>query len=164
MSDELLDRARALLDGPKRYPQVPDFLLGPVYADRYLDHLVAIRFESLNSKDAMAMQLALRDAIIGELVSEVERLRIAELEAQRSDPVAFVSKEDGSITARKKLPLWTELYTAPPAPSVPDGWKPMPLEPTDEMIDAACDACPSYRAAMMQAYDAMLAAAPKVNR
>jgi len=52
---------------------------------------------------------------------------------------------------------------APPAPSVPDGWKLVPVEPTDEMIDAGCDASNAYRVDMDRSYQAMLAAAPEVK-
>ena len=52
---------------------------------------------------------------------------------------------------------------APPAPVVPDGWKLVPVEPTDEMINAGCDASNAYRVDMDRSYQAMLAAAPEVK-
>lgn len=33
-----------------------------------------------------------------------------------------------------------KLNTQPPAPVVPEGWKLVPVEPTDEMVEAALDA------------------------
>lgn len=77
----------------------------------------------------------------------------------------------------------TPLYTAPPAPacSVPDGWRLVPVEPTEEMIRGACLAQSSekyesyeswwddhssgvserIRSILVKDYHAMLAAAPK---
>lgn len=52
----------------------------------------------------------------------------------------------------------TPLYLAP-QPAVPEGWKLVPVEPTDEMIDAGADAIDGYRVDVMRAYEAMLAAA-----
>jgi hypothetical protein len=43
---------------------------------------------------------------------------------------------------------------------VPEGWKPMPANPTDEMIDAGADAINFYRVDVMRAYEAMVLAAP----
>lgn len=59
------------------------------------------------------------------------------------------------------LPVGTKLYAAPIPPAVPEGWKLVPIEPTQEMIKAAmeeytkdewrrCESC----------YADMLAAAP----
>ncbi len=50
------------------------------------------------------------------------------------------------------------LYTAQPAPAVPDGWKLVPVEPTEEMLRAAYRESGVYSA---KAYRAMLAAAPE---
>ena len=58
------------------------------------------------------------------------------------------------------LPVGTALYTAPPAPSVPDGWKLVPVEPTPEMMRSGANV-PLNKAARHNAvYRAMLAAAP----
>jgi len=48
--------------------------------------------------------------------------------------------------------------------AVPDGWKLVPVEPTDEMIDAGCDASSAFRVDIDRSYRAMLAAAPEVKR
>ena len=55
---------------------------------------------------------------------------------------------------------------AQPAPSVPEGWKLVPIEPTPGMIDAAeyvdwGDA--DVRGSCINAWDRMLAAAPKAK-
>ena len=41
---------------------------------------------------------------------------------------------------------------------VPDGYVLVPIEPTDEMIDAGCDSSEAYRVDMVMTYKAMLAA------
>jgi hypothetical protein len=48
-----------------------------------------------------------------------------------------------------------------PAPAIPDGYVLVPAEPTDEMIDLACDITDTYRVEMVRAYEAMIAAAQK---
>lgn len=52
----------------------------------------------------------------------------------------------------------------PPAPSVPDGWQWVPIEPTPEMLRAGATRYTAYRvdagSAMFYAYAAMLEAAP----
>jgi len=62
---------------------------------------------------------------------------------------------------------WEPLYTAPPAPAVPDGWKLVPVEPTAEMIVSMKDyltACSGGTVIGVRAgYRAMLAAAPEVK-
>jgi len=45
---------------------------------------------------------------------------------------------------------------------VPEGWKLVPIEPTDEMLDAAQDAVDdTFRLDIVRTYSAMLAAAPQ---
>ena len=51
-----------------------------------------------------------------------------------------------------------ELITAPPVASAPDGWKLVPLEPTQRMIEAHIEGMVSGGAT--RAYRAMIAAAP----
>ena len=63
------------------------------------------------------------------------------------------------------MPL-PDLPGAQPAPSVPAGWKLVPIEPTPEMIDAAeyvdwGDA--DVRGSCINAWDRMLAAAPEAK-
>jgi|GEM_PF-1932244 len=91
-------------------------------------------------------------------------------------PVAFTGS--GSLSAIKvghEGYIWgtsaeahpIELYTTPrPAhteqmnsPAIPDGWKLVPIEPTQEMVDAHISGMQS--AGFIRAYREMLAAAPK---
>lgn len=58
---------------------------------------------------------------------------------------------------------------APPAPSVPEGWKLVPVEPTPEMREVGGMVCGTARngrdpVTAAHAYLAMLAAAPEVPR
>lgn len=51
------------------------------------------------------------------------------------------------------------------APRIPDGWQPVPKEPTKEMVDDAVEVWNSYKANTFSAiYKAMLEAAPKGER
>lgn len=47
---------------------------------------------------------------------------------------------------------------------VPEGWQPVPAEPTDEMIDHGCDAADAFRVDIVRAYQAMLSAAPQPKK
>lgn len=51
------------------------------------------------------------------------------------------------------------VYAVPPEASVPDGWKLVPIEPTEEMNSAGWDAMNAHDA-INPTYSAMLAAAP----
>ena len=82
------------------------------------------------------------------------------------EPVAYVTGVYGGhttvapIDAAQVLRVGMALYTAPPAPSVPDGWKLVPVEPTPEMMRSGMNV-PFNKAARHNAvYRAMLAAAP----
>lgn len=57
--------------------------------------------------------------------------------------------------------LNVSIYTAPPvaAPAVPDGWKLVPVEPTQEMVDACFEG--TSAGGIQKGYRAMLAAAPE---
>jgi len=53
-----------------------------------------------------------------------------------------------------------DVYTTPPAASVPDGWKIVPVEPTPEMLEEIWLDERFQERAMKARYAAMLAAAP----
>ena len=60
----------------------------------------------------------------------------------------------------------TALYLAPgaqPAPSVPAGWKLVPIDSTSEMDDAGSDHCDGYRSTAEAVWSAMIAAAPEAK-
>ena len=100
--------------------------------------------------------------VIRPIIEERDALR-AEIEAlKKQAPAAFLIP--GTITRDKLLAAAngrnsTALYLATgaqPAPSVPDGWKLVPIEPTRDMLDRM-----DLGGNMLYRYRAMLAAAPK---
>ena len=60
-------------------------------------------------------------------------------------------------------PLYAEPISARSAPSVPDGWKLVPIEPTEEMTVAGVRAGAVYYAISKDVWGAMLAAAPEAK-
>lgn len=70
------------------------------------------------------------------------------------------------LTQPDHVPDATEMVSVPAAPAVPDGWKLVPVEPTEEMRDAALGEWSaankvSMHASYLSYWSAMLAAAPK---
>lgn len=64
------------------------------------------------------------------------------VDAPESEPVAEVDNSAPGIInwltwKATSLPDGTKLYTAPPAPSVPDGWRLVPYTPTVQMLERA---------------------------
>lgn len=102
-----------------------------------------------------------------ENLPEVQKLAQFALVALDAKPVIYEAEINGVMSSVTKLhyddckrlgvPV-RELYTATPAASVPDGWKMVPLEPTQRMIDAHTEGMVSGGAT--RAYRDMLAAAP----
>lgn len=107
--------------------------------------------------------------------------RIA-LAAKQAKPTINVAFKDGwpipemvaIVTGSESLfDGFHDFYTTPPAnsPAIPDGWKLVPIQPTEEMINAwDSDMSQSYARVHAEqigedevvfAYQAMLAAAPK---
>ena len=67
-----------------------------------------------------------------------------------------------------EVAAWLCGIPAQPAPSVPDGWKLVPIEPTQEMLDAGEDTFVSSlsgtpTSSPIAVYRAMLAAAPEAK-
>jgi hypothetical protein len=109
------------------------------------------------------------------LETENAQLR-AELAALREhEPVAWIVEHDDyptevelineldhapEIIGQEEAKGWrfTPLYAAP-QPAIPEGFVLVPVEPTDEMIDAGADAINFYRVDVMRAYTAMVLAA-----
>ena len=87
------------------------------------------------------------------------------VDAPEVEPVARVTGYYGGYLSIATvdgmvLPAGTALYAAPPAPIVPDGWKLVPVDPTQEMMRSGANV-PLNKAARHNAvYRAMLAAAP----
>ncbi|UXO69951.1 hypothetical protein [Pantoea dispersa] len=115
----------------------------------------------------------------------VELMEIA-LAALTAEPVAYTDAEEletlrkGSFAdmftpheAYKEDPLWMPLYTSPPAPvlRVPDGWKLVPIQPTEAMMlhESGCqhhawdDANCPMRESRRIIWKHMIEAAPEVD-
>jgi hypothetical protein len=89
------------------------------------------------------------------------------------EPVAMVSAEPCALPFRKvallgkDLPVGTQLYTAPQRyVSVPPGWKLVPLQPTEPMIEAGVKDSRPYISFVdaEDVYRVMLAAAPEAPK
>lgn len=108
--------------------------------------------------------------------AEIAALR-AKIEAmEKQEPVGTTHAMPGASAFTvacfnaSDVPVGTKLYALPgarsqPAPSVRDGWKLVPIEPTEDMLRAMTDPFVAIngdnRKAFESAYTAMLAAAPK---
>ena len=104
--------------------------------------------------------------------SEIEAMARALLAVLDAKPVGTVSimqdlyaiprRNIATVNMRPDLVLsemrdGDNLYTVPPAASAPDGWKLVPVNPTQEMLNAAWEKHAIYHPS---AYRTMLAAAP----
>lgn len=74
---------------------------------------------------------------------------------------AYESQLDASKCKDDHGGVIIPLYTTPPAnsPAIPDSWKLVPIEPTQEMVNACFEA--TSAGGIQKGYRAMLAAAPK---
>ena len=99
---------------------------------------------------------ALAEAIIADMQAQHDSELITE-----NDSGEALIRLDGAIAA-----VEDNFALAQPAPSIPEGWKLVPIEPTPGMIDAAeyvdwGDA--DVRGSCINAWDRMLAAAPEAK-
>ncbi|EPB4506658.1 DUF551 domain-containing protein [Salmonella enterica subsp. enterica serovar Anatum] len=95
---------------------------------------------------------------------ELARIAMASLEAK---PVRYLNKFSGvcvtleqQSNAADDVAVYIPLYTAQPAPVVPDDWVMVPKEPTQAMINAWLSEVADWRG-HVAGYKAALAAAPK---
>lgn len=123
-------------------------------------------------KDAENATHALFNHIFQDAREEIERLRAKIEQMERQEPIAWTTKLAlelgssalgfdacrGNLWGEKVVPLYA-LPGAQPAPSVPEGWQLVPIEPTTEMLRAANEEWEGKPTAMIWAD--MLAAAPK---
>jgi len=156
----------------------------PAVINELLDRLEAAESDALEQARLNGMGASREAALMAKLeAAEKERDELrAEIAAmKRQEPVAWARKlgldllSFGCVTDLNYRPSdipessYIPLYLAPgaqPAPSIPDGWKLVPIEPTPEMIDAAeyvdwGDA--DVRGSCINAWDRMLAAAPEAK-
>ena len=117
----------------------------------------------LEAADHFAAQTALMKKKYDDL-----RVKVAEMEQQ--EPVALVKWQVGGLVVHligdaKPGDLFYTLPGAQSAPSVPDGWQLVPIEPTDEMLRAIRAQRSGARKGKGDRADwkAWLAAAPEVK-
>ncbi|EDQ6176526.1 hypothetical protein S547_003583 [Salmonella enterica subsp. enterica serovar Minnesota] len=109
-----------------------------------------------------------------QLDAAIFKIALASLEAKPIGAFHIADQQVDGTTDYIKDGEWPidngviEVYAAPPAPVVPDGYALVPVEPTDEMIAAAmnCEdvlfnSDESFCVQFGNIYEAMLAAAPQ---
>ena len=152
--------------------------------ERIIDSLGSTLNAVSNERDVLRDRLALESQENGALRDSVDRaceerdaLR-AKIEAMEKQGPAGTLHDDGHFVWSTTRPYesnyagWKmKLYLAPgaqPTPSIPAGWKLVPIEPTHEMLEAGEGALvPTYTdtpvSVPFDVYRAMLAAAPEAN-
>lgn len=131
--------------------------------------------------DALAARLGTNS---DEWTLVAEARKAVDRQAVQGVPVGWLvqSKSGGSFLTKQRPAVsvgdewtWSAVYTAAPAPSVPEGWKMVPVEPTQEMCAAAvvfangnavyknvaAEALRIEEGIYGEAYAAMLAASPE---
>ena len=76
---------------------------------------------------------------------------------------SFWTVNEMSDSCKQRLIALAKLMEDKPTPSVPTGWKLVPIEPTEEMTVAGRRAVTVYYAISKDVWGAMLAAAPEVK-
>jgi len=106
------------------------------------------------------------------LLDVIDALRTKIEQMEKQEPVAWcATDETGTVIEalgmNQSRRFDTALYLAPgaqPAPSVPEGWKLVPIEPTPTMITAALESSHAINAHRAEhCYRAMLAATPEAK-
>lgn len=110
--------------------------------------------EGINDEDRDKSFLDLKQFVRLDMATEALRTAIQQAEAQQPatpEPVAHLWQH--GETGRTRIVMLGDVWTANdhwcyvgplvlgsthPAPGAPDGWQLVPIEPTDEMISAAC--------------------------
>jgi hypothetical protein len=125
----------------------------------------------MNQQQREALDYSMGKGAVARHVEAIAALRQL-LEQPVQEPVAFLHWYDNAHWGNEDFKegchrAWNAAieYTTPPAqPAVPEGWKLVPVEPTEIMQDAGVVVMPTvdchpYDAGMV--YKAMIAAAPK---
>lgn len=111
-------------------------------------------------------QIGGRDRL-GFIAEDCAEARFSEIEAMARALLAVLDAKPVGVTISPTIAamdgvsqVGIEVYTIPPAASVPNGWKLVPLEPHWSMIDAAIKHHEGQAFLPVSLYKAMLAAAP----
>ena len=70
---------------------------------------------------------------------------------------------DAAVEMIETMKQQGRVISAQPAPSVPEGWKLVPIEPTEEMREVGVFAGGAYYDVVEAVYEAMIAAAPEAK-
>lgn len=109
------------------------------------------------------LEFIAQNAVSGERV-KMARALLAVLDAQENSTIRkrkallWLERQQVAHPGMNEVRYAIELIATPPAASAPDGWKLVPLEPTQRMIEAHIEGMVSGGAT--RAYRAMIAAAP----
>ena len=132
-----------------------------------LTELLARLEAAEKERDALRAALRHEADCVEAAKAEIDELR-AKIEAmEKQKPVASVWRcDNGHIhgSCERTLPMGATLYALPgaqPAPSVPEGWKLVPIVSTREMDEAGSEECDGYRSTAEATWNAMITAAPK---
>ena len=109
-----------------------------------------------------------KEHLLGLLKDQAPQVAVPEDAAQDRRIVSAMAADLGRIAEALDIdpdeggaaPILAAINEMKSRCAVPSGWKPVPVEPTNEMISAGADASNAYRVDIMRSYDAMLAAAP----
>lgn len=112
-------------------------------------------------------------SLIARAVEAAVLAKLAQQSPARAMHLGWDTLDNGTIVATYALPVKNrvapKLYLHP-APQqadrqrVPEGWKLVPVEPTDEMVDAACDTSDFFRVDFVRAWDAAIKASPELTQ
>ena len=118
---------------------------------------------------------ALSEQTVGSDVPETFRRLAIENERECAEAVGVTASLPGTNNGYtfvafngSDVPVGTKLFTFPPAAQVPEGWKLVPIEPTDKMVTAGYSEVTveieNSSRDIKDVYQAMLAAAPEVKQ
>ena len=122
--------------------------------------LIAVRDDlELRMQIAEDESLNISNSVLDQMCDAIDLQPSPEILQARDEPVAYLDANYGFMrcgNAADHLPIGTKLYAVPPqpAPSVPEGYQLVPIEPTEAMQEAW-----DGESSLMGTWNAMLAAA-----
>ena len=122
--------------------------------------LIAVRDDlEIRMRIAEDDSLNISNSVLDQMCDAIDLQPSPEILQARDEPVAYLDANYGFMrcgNAADHLPIGTKLYAVPPqpAPSVPEGYQLVPIEPTEAMQEAW-----DGESSLMGTWNAMLAAA-----
>ena len=107
--------------------------------------LIAVRDDlEIRMRIAEDDSLNISNSVLDQMCDAIDLQPSPEILQARDEPVAYLDANYGFMrcgNAADHLPIGTKLYAVPPqpAPSVPEGYVMVPVEPTEAMIQAGKD-------------------------